>query len=603
MPLILSGNSKQPRGLATSTRVRKLRHLCPQSEDAPDLQAFFGEATVREQTGRHQSLTHPNRKISTEDANTAEITSQKLIVRNLVSNPPVDHTIHRVTESGNVQLIGTIEDDEGIIARDPNATKRHRPSRSLSMQLALRTIFSKQDQKAIGKEILFSIPSRALDTGPDVQVYPAEDGIITTVTMSAIHADRKLQHVLRSTLSSADTYSSISCLLHQENEKHNMMMDSIKLKIMKGVHPLSQQVEDLIGTIRSNKSMKMHYPLCDVVELSDPQAVEIIKLYPVNDTVDWEYNSEHQPAPILDYEEAIDQEKVSGKSRESILLSFETVSEMPPQSAEVIVREQYSFATESSRTTSTNDDNTHSYIEDTLDAINAYLRSDEHATDPVLSELDSVVEEESANTSNQTCSGQFQNMFDISDVSDVASAESYGMFQNEANDSVVGIMTTFVRYMLSGSEDRRSTKVQGVIESSIVVDSTNVNVFHRSLMAPCHNVDVPEKFELVQNIMKDSWGYRICSPTSWQGDHVDHGPSQLQSENFYNSVKYSPMKQMEPGAFTTSGSSMIKGLASAFIPLRSQAVNAQMGPYTDDTRYGIQNQRKPLIDSRSLHLI
>ncbi|KAK9351876.1 hypothetical protein V1523DRAFT_415581 [Lipomyces doorenjongii] len=482
------------------------------------------------------------------------------------------------------------------------------------MQLALRTIFSKQDQKAIGKEILFSIPSRALDTGPDVQVYPAEDGIITTVTMSAIHADGKLQHVLRSPISSADTYSSISCLLHQENEKHNMMMDSVKLKIMKGVHPLSQQVEDLIGTIRSNKSMKMHYPLCDVVELSDPQAVEIIKLYPVNDTVDWEYNSEHQPAPILDYEEAIDQEKVSGKSRESILLSFETVSEMPPQSAEVIVREQYSFATESSRTTSTNDDYTHSYIEDTLDAINAYLRFDEHATDPVLSELDSVVEEASANTSNQTCSRQFQNMFYISDVSDMASAESYGMFQNEANDSVVGIMTTFVRYMLSGSEDRRSTNVQGVFESSIVVDSTNVNVFHRSLMAPCHNVDVPEKFEpLVQNIMKDSWGYmsaylpgsmpRICSPTSWRGDHVDHGPSQLQSENFYNSVKYSPMKQMEPGAFTTSGSSMIKGLASAFIPLRSQAVNAQMGPYTDDTRFGIQNQRKPLIDSRSLHLI
>ncbi|KAK9386898.1 hypothetical protein V1515DRAFT_622049 [Lipomyces mesembrius] len=550
-------------------------------------------------TGRHQSLTHPNRKISIEDANTAVgslFKWKKLIVRNLGSSPTVDHTIHNVTESGNEQLIGTIEDDEGIIARDPKATKRHGRSRSLSMQRTLRTIFSKQDRK----EILFPIPSRALAAGPDVQLCPAEEGSITTVTMSAIHKDGKLQQVVAPTVSSADSYSSISCLLDQENEKHNMTMDSAKHKIMKGLHPLSQQVEDLIGTIQSNKSMKMDYPHCDVVESSDSPTVETIKLYPINDAVDWEYNTEHQPAPILDCEEPIDQKKVSDKSSEDKLLSIETVSEKPPQSAEVIVREQYSFATEPSRTTSTTDDITHSHIGDTLDAINAYLRSDEHATDPALSELDSVVEEASANVSNQTCSGHFQNMFDISDVSDMASAESYGIFQNEANDSVVGIMTTFVHYMLSGSEDRRSTKVQASFESSIVVDSTNVNLFHRSLMAPCHNVDVPEKFEpLVQNIMKDSWGYissylpggmpRICSPTSWQGDHVDHGPSQLQSENFYDSAKYSPMKQIEPGAFTTSGSSMIKGLASAFIPVRSQAVNTQMGPYTDDTRYAIQN--------------
>ncbi|KAK9485995.1 hypothetical protein V1527DRAFT_464787 [Lipomyces starkeyi] len=519
----------------------------------------------------------------------------------MLTNPIVEDTIRSVTESGNDQLIGTIEDDQGIIARDPKAANGQ--GRSLSMQCTLRTIHFKQDPKAIRKEILFPIPSRALATGLDVQVCPAEDGSIATVTMSAIHEGGKLQHVVGPTVSSADTYqprSSISGLLHQENEKHNTTMDSAQSKIMKGLQPLSQQVEDLIGTIRSNNSLNMDYPLCDVVESSDLEVVETIKLYPINDLVDWEYNTEHQPAPILAYEEPIDQETVSDKTRESKMLSIETVSEKPLQSAEVMVCEQCSFATEPSRISSTTDEFPHSYIEDTLDAINAYLRSDEHAIDPALSEFESLVEEVSVNVSNPTSSGNFQKMFDVSDVSDIASAESYGTFQNESNDSVVGIMTTFVRYMLSGSEDRRSAKVQGSFGSSIVVDNTNVDLFNRSLMAPYHNVDVPEKYEpLVHNMLKDSWGYissylpggmpRISSPTSWQGDHVDQRPSQLQSENFYDSAKYRPMKQIEPGVFSTSGSNMIKGLASAFIPLRSQAVNTQMGPYTDDRRYGIEN--------------
>ncbi|KAK9330308.1 hypothetical protein V1520DRAFT_340830 [Lipomyces starkeyi] len=556
--------------------------------------------------GRHQSFTHRKRKISVDGANTAEIASRvgslfkwkKLIVGNLLTNPTVEDTIRSVTESGNDQLIGT-EDDQGIIARDPKAAKGH--GRSLSMRCTLRTIHSKQDPKAIRKGILFPIPSRALETGSDMHDCPAEDGSIATVTMSAIHEYGKLQRVVGPTVSSADTYqsrSSISGLLHQENEKHNMTMDSAQSKIMEGLHPLSQQVEDLIGTIRSNKSLQMDYPLCDVVESSDLQVVETITLYPIN-AVDWD-NTEHQPAPILAYEEPIDQEKVSDKTRESKMLSIETVSEKPLLSAEVMACEQCSFATEPSRISSPTDEFTHSYIEDTLDAINAYLQSDEHATDPALSELESFVEEVSVNVSNPTSSGNFQKMFDISDVSDITSAESYGIFQNEANDSVVGIMTTFVRYMLSGSEDRRSTKVQGSFGSSIVVDNTNVDLFNRSLMTPCHNVDLPEKYEpLVHNMLKDSWGYissylpggmpRISSPTSWQGDDVDQRPSQLRSENFYDSAKYSPMKQIQPGAFPTSGSNMIKGLASAFIPLRSQAVNTQMDPYTDERRYGIQN--------------
>ncbi|KAK9313461.1 hypothetical protein V1522DRAFT_354912, partial [Lipomyces starkeyi] len=606
--ILWTRNSKQTRSLATRKRVRKVHHLCPQSEDTPGLPASFLDTTVsKEQTGRHQSLTHPKRKISVAGANTAEIASRvgslfkwkKLIVGNLLTNPIVEDTIRSVTESGNDQLIGTIEDDQGIIAMDPKAANGH--GRSLSMQCTLRTIYFKQDPKAIRKEILFPIPSRALATGPDVQVCPAEDGSIATVTMSAIQEDGKLQHVVGPTVSSADTYqprSSISSLLHQENEKHNMTMDSAQSKIMRGLQPLSQQVEDLIGTIRSNKSLKMDYPLCELVESSGLEVVETIKLYPINDLVDWEYNTEHQPAAILAYEEPIDQEKVSDKTRESKMLSIETVSEKPLQSAEVMVCEQCSFATEPSRISSTTDEFPHSYIEDTLDAINAYLRSDEHAIDPALSEFESLVEEVFVNVSNPTSSGNFQKMFDISDVSDIASAESCGTFQNESIDSVVGIMTTFVRYMLSGSEDRRSTTVQGSFGSSIVVDNTTVDLFNRSLMAPCH--DVPEKYDpLVHNMLKDSWGYissylpggmpRISSPTSWQGDHVDQRPSQLQSENFYDSAKYSPMKQIEPGAFPTSGSNMIKGLASAFIPLRSQAVNTQMGPYTDDRRYGIQN--------------
>ncbi|KAK9371353.1 hypothetical protein V1509DRAFT_614410 [Lipomyces kononenkoae] len=232
-------------------------------------------------------------------------------------------------------------------------------------------------------------------------------------------------------------------------------------------------------------------------------------------------------------------------------LTIEINSEKQMKYAKLIdERQQYFLATEPSQIASETDDFMHSYIDDTLEAINAYLRSTDAA--PTVCERDSVVDNVSFNATAQSIDGNYQNIYDVSPISDISSSQYTGKLPKES-DSVVGLMTTFARYMLSVSEDLGSTKARDQAGSSIVCDSTNASLLRLNLKPPYQEVVACAKCEPpIQKILNDSWGKMTPylpgngarNSSSTISDHMDirnhPGPSQFQSENIYMTRSNTP---------------------------------------------------------------
>ncbi|KAJ8099076.1 hypothetical protein POJ06DRAFT_127316 [Lipomyces tetrasporus] len=493
--------------------------------------------------------------------------SKKPSKRDFLLEPTAEDTIPSAAEIPNHDLDGTIKDgDYGINASVAKTMKSRGPSKTLKR--TLRTIFSKQNQKASRKEIPFDLPAKVIVDATDVQHRVVHhNGSIATDITTTTH-EVAVQPVLDANAVPEDTlpvWSFTSCFLDQENAKLGRTKDSTYFKNAKGLHPISHQVGQLMGTLRSKDP-----PVASVVEINE--------LHPANDSG---YSADHQSASNLDEEEPNDQEQDSVKATGSQELSIETVSGKALRISEVTTTDQhYTFAAveQPSLMASDSDDNVHNCIDDTLDAVNAFLRSDERVSEQAIYELDSAVEEVFPfNVSNNALRRNYRTMFDTSDAPEVTARDATSIFQIGTADSVFGLMATFMRYMLSESEDRRPVSPASSNSSSVA--STYTNFFTRGFGGSCQNADVAGNYEpQVQNILKDSWDFisayipkditRLIGSKT-QRDQADHsvwqGLDHLGSGNLYGSVNYSPMKQIEPGVFTASDSTMIKGATSALL--------------------------------------
>ncbi|KAK9239013.1 hypothetical protein V1525DRAFT_399541 [Lipomyces kononenkoae] len=212
----------------------------------------------------------------------------------------------------------------------------------------------------------------------------------------------------------------------------------------------------------------------------------------------------HSPSPSrLLYKENAKEAETMDSIRE---LSTEINSEKPLTSSKLLDgRRQYIFATEPSQILSETDDIIHTCIDDTLEAINAYLRSIGDDADPTLSERASVPGNVSFNSTSQNTHGNSQNMYDVSAISGISSSVFSGELQKES-DSVIGLMTTFAHYMLSVSEDRDYTDIRTQLGSSMVCDGTNASLLRRNLKPQCHDVLTTAKYEQpFEKTLINSW--------------------------------------------------------------------------------------------------
>ncbi|KAK9319105.1 hypothetical protein V1517DRAFT_67106 [Lipomyces orientalis] len=589
MPLTFSRNSKPSAAeLGEGHRNAKLPKSTVRRQSK--FARIFGKNGNKDEShhlGSQPSVKHSDATRCTSRFGTL-FKSKKPSIGDFLPGPTAEDTIPSAAEFPNRDLDGNC-----VSARVARTMERHGHANTL--KCTLRTIFSKQKPKARRQEIPFDLPAKAVVDATDVQHRVAHhDGSIVTEITTTTH-EVSVQPVLDANAFAEDTHpvwSFISSFSDQENTKLGRTKGSTFFKNAKGLHPISHQVGQLMGTIRSNKSMKMDSLPC---EMSDPPVASVVGIN--EHGVNSGYIDEHQSASNLDEEELTDQAQDSVKATGSQELSIETVSGEALRISEVTTTDQHyvSAAVEQpSLIASESDDNVHNRIDDTLDAVNAFLQSDEYASEQAISEWDCVVEKVFPfNVKNNAFRGDYRTMYETSDAPEVTARDDTSTFQIGPTDSVVGLMATFVRYMLSESEGRLSDSPASSSSSSVA--SIYTNVFNRRFVGSCQNADVAGNYgPQVQNILKGSWNFissyipkditRLIGSKSQQ-DQTDpgwHGLDNLGSGNLYGSVSYSPMKQIEPGVFTASDSTMIKGATSALLQPKLPGFKriAQIGSYS-----------------------